>query len=393
MTLAGTGTPASAGGAGAHARVIVLNAGSSSLKASLLGAGDTVESGLELDQWDGSADNPELTRFLTAAARGASVVAHRVVHGGSAFRDAVLIDDSVIDAISGLTDLAPLHQPRAQAGIHAARRLLPRLPAVACFDTAFHAGMPDAAARYALPDAWVQQFGLRRFGFHGLSHGYATRRAAEMLGRDLAGLRIVSCHLGAGASLAAVQGGRSVDTTMGFTPLEGLVMATRSGTVDPGLITWLLQHGRLGLDEVAAGLEQSSGLAGLAGTPGGDVRDVQRAAADGDPAARLAMEVYLHRLRREVAAMAAAMNGLDVLLFTGGIGEHNPAIRAQAAEGLSFLGVRIDPELNAATADAVVSHADAGVRALVITAREDVEMARQARQVLARHRDGRPTDG
>jgi acetate kinase len=388
MTPAGTGTPARQGSAAASAGVIVVNAGSSSLKASVLGVGDSVESTLELDQWDGSADNPELTRFLTEAATGASVIAHRVVHGGSAFRDAVLIDDSVIDAISRLTDLAPLHQPRALSGIRAARRLLPRLPAVACFDTAFHAGMPDAAARYALPDAWVQRFGLRRFGFHGLSHGYATRRAAEMLGRELAGLRIVSCHLGAGASLAAVQGGRSVDTTMGFTPLEGLVMATRSGTVDPGLITWLLEPSRLGLDEVAAGLEQISGLAGLSGIAGGDVRDVQSAAADGHPAARLALEVYVHRLRREIAAMAAAMDGLDVLIFTGGIGEHNPAIRAQAAEGLGFLGVRIDPEHNAATADAVISHSAAAVKALVITAREDVEMARQARRVLA-HSDRR----
>ncbi|HUA41963.1 MAG TPA: acetate/propionate family kinase [Streptosporangiaceae bacterium] len=365
------------------AGVIIVNAGSSSLKASLLGPGDTTENALELDEWDGSADHPELTRFLTAAAPDAFAVAHRVVHGGNVFAHAVLIDDDVINAISGLTDLAPLHQPRALAGINAARRLLPGLPAVACFDTAFHAGMPAAAARYALPAPWVQRYGLRRFGFHGLSHGHAARRAAEMLGRDLAGLRIVSCHLGAGASLAAIQGGRSVDTTMGFTPLAGLVMATRSGTVDPGLIVWLLQGGRLGLDEVAVGLEQSAGLAGLSGVPGGDVRDVQRAAAGGDPVARLALDVYLHRLRREVAAMAAAMNGLDVLAFTGGIGEHNPAIRATASEGLGFLGVRIDPARNAANGDADISQPAATVRVLVITAREDIEMARQAREVLA----------
>ncbi len=376
------------------AGVIIVNAGSSSLKASLLDAGDTTDSALELGEWDGSAHHPELTRFLTAAAPGAFAVAHRVVHGGSVFRHAVLIDDGVIDAISGLTDLAPLHQPRALAGIEATRRLLPGLPAVACFDTAFHAGMPAAAARYALPGAWAQRFGLRRFGFHGLSHGYAARRAAEMLGRDLARLRIVSCHLGAGASLASIQGGRSVDTTMGFTPLAGLVMATRSGTVDPGLIIWLLQDGRLGLDEVAAGLEQSSGLAGLSGLPGGDVRDVQRAAADGDPAGQLALDVYLHRLRREVAAMAAAMNGLDVLVFTGGIGEHNPAIRAAAAAGLEFLGIRVSPERNVATSDAEISHPAATVPVLVITAREDVEMARQARQVLAdRDRESTPAGG
>lgn len=372
MTLAGSPT------------AIVVNAGSSSLKVSVLGSDETIDAAFHLDHWDGSPDHAGLMDFLSGAGRDAIVAGHRVVHGGSRFSEAVLIDESVTAAIRDLTDLAPLHQPRALAGITAAMRALPGVPGVACFDTAFHARMPQAAARYALPGAWVQRFGLRRFGFHGLSHGYAARRAAELLGADPAGMRIVSCHLGAGASLAAVQGGRSVDTTMGFTPLEGLVMATRSGSVDPGLIVWLLQHGRLDLSEVAAGLEQSAGLAGLSGMPAGDVRDVQRAAADGDPAARLAIDVYLHRLRREIAAMAAAMNGLDVLVFTGGIGEHNPAIRAAAAAGLEFLGVRIDPGRNAATADADISHPDAAVPALVITAREDVEIARQARQALAR---------
>jgi acetate kinase len=368
------------------ATAIVVNAGSSSLKVAALGPGDSVRAALDLDSWDGSPDHPELADFLTRAGRDATVAGHRVVHGGSRFSEAVLLDDSVIAAIGDLTDLAPLHQPRALAGIAAAARALPGVPGVACFDTAFHAAMPLAAARYALPGAWVQRFGLRRFGFHGLSHGYAARRAAEMLGRDLAALRIVTCHLGAGASLAAVQGGHSADTTMGFTPLEGLVMATRSGSVDPGLIIWLLQHCQLSLDEVAAGLEQSSGLAGLSGVHSGDVRDVQRAAADGEPAARLAVEVYLHRLRREIAAMAAAMNGLDVLVFTGGIGEHNPAIRAAAAGGLAFLGIRVDPDRNEATTDADITHPEAAVAALVITAREDIEIARQARQVLA-HRD------
>jgi acetate kinase len=304
------------------------------------------------------------------------------VHGGTRFTHAVLIDDAVIDAIGQLTDLAPLHQPRALAGIAAARQALPDTPAVACFDTAFHARLPAAAARYALPAAWTQRFGLRRFGFHGLSHAYATRRAAQLLDRDATTLRLVTCHLGAGASLAAVDGGRSVDTTMGFTPLEGLVMATRSGTVDPGLILWLLQHAGLDLGEVAAGLEQAAGLAGLSGQPSGDVRDVQRAAASGDPAASLAIDVYVHRLRREIAAMAAAMGGLDALVFTGGIGEHNPAIRAAAAAGLGFLGVSLDPARNRASADAVISDHDARVPSLVITAREDVEIARQARDVL-----------
>jgi acetate kinase len=367
--------------------VVVVNAGSSSLKVRVLGADDAVTGSLNLDAWDGSPDHRELADFLTSAGADAAVVGHRVVHGGTTFSQAVRIDDGVIEAISRLTDLAPLHQPRALAGIAAAQRALPDTPAVACFDTAFHAGMPAAAARYALPAAWTQRFGLRKFGFHGLSHGYAARQAAQLLDRDATRLRVVTCHLGAGASLAAVQGGRSVDTTMGFTPLEGLVMATRSGSVDPGLIIWLLQHGRLDLSDVAAGLEQSAGLSGLSGLASGDIRDVQGAAATGDQAAVLAIEVYLHRLRREIAAMAAAMNGLDALVFTGGIGEHNPAIRAAAAAGLGFLGISVDASRNQATADAVISGPAAPVPTLVVTAREDIEIARQAREVLARPAD------
>jgi acetate kinase len=373
--------------------VAVVNAGSSSLKLRLLGGGDVVAESLDLDPWDGSPDHPELADFLATECAGAAVVGHRVVHGGTRFSQAVLIDDAVVEAIGELTDLAPLHQPRALAGIAAARRALPDTPAVACFDTAFHAGMPAAATRYALPAAWTERFGLRRFGFHGLSHGYAARRAAQLLDRDPAQLRIVTCHLGAGASLAAVHSGRSVDTTMGFTPLEGLVMATRSGSVDPGLIVWLLQHGHLGLDEVAAGLEQSAGLLGLSGQSGGDIRDVQRAAAAGDEAAALAIEVYLHRLRREMAAMAAAMNGLDAVVFTGGIGEHNPAVRAAAAAGLGFLGISVDSDRNEATADAVISGPQSVVSSLVITAREDIEIARQSREVLLQSGNASGTSG
>jgi acetate kinase len=370
---------------GVMTSVVVVNAGSSSLKVRLLDSGDAVTDSLDLDAWDGSADHPDLADFLARAGTAAAVVGHRVVHGGSRFSQAVLIDDGVVDAIGQLTDLAPLHQPRALAGIAAALRALPDTPAVACFDTAFHARMPLAAARYALPAAWTQRFGLRRFGFHGLSHAYAARRAAQLLDRRVSQLRMVTCHLGAGASLAAVQGGRSVDTTMGFTPLEGLVMATRSGSVDPGLIVWLLQHGQLGPADIATGLEHSAGLAGLSGQPSGDIRDVQRAAAGGDPAAALSIEVYLHRLRREIAAMAAAMNGLDALVFTGGIGEHNPAIRAAAAAGLEFLGISTDADCNQAVSDAVISGPAAPVMSLVVTAREDIEIARQAREVISRN--------
>jgi acetate kinase len=366
--------------------VLVVNAGSSSLKLRVLSPADQIIASLDLDPWDGGTDHDELRQFLASQA-GVGASGHRVVHGGSSFIRATVIDDTVTAAIAELTDLAPLHQPRAVAGIRATRAALPAVPAVACFDTAFHASMPPAAFTYALPADWTKRFGLRRYGFHGLSHQYAARRSAQLLDIDPKRLRVVTCHLGAGASLAAVQGGISVDTTMGFTPLEGLVMATRSGSVDPGLLIWLLRRGELSLDQIADGLQHSSGLAGLADLPGGsgDMRDV-RAAAEAErpsPAARLAIDVHAHRLRREIAAMAAALNGLDALVFTGGIGEHQPQIRAEAAAGLGFLGVAIDQERNdAADGECDVSAASASVRTLVIPAREELEIARQVRAAL-----------
>jgi acetate kinase len=372
--------------------VLVVNAGSSSLKLRVLAPDDTVTTALDLSPWDGSPDDAALTRFLRGLGGrdGVGVAGHRVVHGGRRFTAPVLIDDAVLAGIGGLTDLAPLHQPRALAGIAATRSALPGAPAVACFDTAFHAGLPPAAATYALPLSWTRRFGLRRFGFHGLSHAYASGRAAQLVQDiDAERLRVVTCHLGAGSSLAAVKGGQSVDTTMGFTPLEGLVMATRPGNVDPGLLVWLQQHGGLSVAEVSDGLESRSGLAGLAGLPSGsgDMRDVRLAAGRGDPQARLALEVHAHRLRSEIAAMAAAMDGLDALVFTGGIGEHQPEARAEAAAGLSFLGVSIDESRNAAAQpDCDISAPGAAARTLVIAAREDVEIARQCRAVLAGNR-------
>jgi acetate kinase len=367
---------------------LVVNAGSSSLKLRVLGPDDAVTTALDLSPWDGSADDPALRRFLggLGGPGGVGVVGHRVVHGGRRFTQAVLIDDGVLAGIGDLTDLAPLHQPRALAGIAATRSALPGVPAVACFDTAFHAWLPPAAATYALPLSWTRRFGLRRFGFHGLSHAYAARRAARLLAvGDAERLRVVTCHLGAGSSLAAVRDGECVDTTMGFTPLEGLVMATRSGNVDPGLLIWLQQHGGLSVAEVSDGLEFRAGLAGLAGLPGGsgDIRDVRLAADGGDAQARLALDVHAHRLRGQIAAMAAAMDGLDALVFTGGIGEHQPDTRAEAAAGLSFLGVEVDSGRNAAAQpDCDISAPGAAARTLVIAAREDIEIARQSREVL-----------
>jgi acetate kinase len=368
--------------------VLVVNAGSSSLKLTALNGADEVTAERELERWDGSADHDELAEFLTGQGSGVGAVGHRVVHGGQSYTGPELIDAGVLAGIEALTDLAPLHQPRALAGIAAVSRLLPGVPGVACFDTAFHAGLPAAAATYALPAEWIRRFGLRRYGFHGLSHAYAARQAARVLelGADAGRLRMVTCHLGAGASLAAVHRGRSVDTTMGFTPLEGLVMATRSGSVDPGLVVWLAQHGGLSVAELADGLDRRSGLAGLSdlASGSGDLRDVRAAAEAGSVAASLAIEVYLHRLRREIAAMAAAMNGLDALVFTGGVGEHDALVRAETAGGLAFLGVVVDPDLNQASAgDLEISAPGAPVRTVRIAAREDLEIARQVRGLVA----------
>jgi acetate kinase len=346
-------------------RLLVVNAGSSSLKLRLLDAGDDTLAERTVE-WPAGAEFPQ------AALDGLpepGAVAHRVVHGGETLRAATWIDDAVRAQLAELTELAPLHQPRALAAIDALGERLPGTPAAACFDTAFHATLPAAAATYALPSDWPR----RRYGFHGLSHAYASRRAAELLRRD--GLRLVTCHLGAGASLAAVAGGRSVDTTMGFTPMDGLVMASRPGAVDPGLLLWQLRHG-VDAEQLEDALEHRAGLTGLAGT--GDMRELL---ARDDDAARLAVDVYLHRLRAGIAAMAAAMGGLDALVFTGGVGEHAPAIRAAAVDGLGFLGVAVDPARNEA------AHGDAAIgdRTLVVTAREDLEMARQVRE-LARQR-------
>ena len=359
--------------------VLVVNAGSSSLKLSLLGPAGEIRAATEVAHWETATVPPELASFLNGLSP-VDAVGHRIVHGGPTLRAATVIDAWVWSAIEDASDLAPLHQPRALAGINAVARLLPGVPAVACFDTAFHATMPAAAATYALPAAWRTRYGLRRYGFHGLSHAYATRRAAQLLGRAPEQLRIVSCHLGAGASLAAVDRGRSVDTTMGFTPLEGLVMATRAGNTDPGLLLWLLRDRGLSVAELADGLEKASGLAGLAGTS--DMREVIQRADAADPGAVLALGVYLHRLRQLIAGMAAVLDGLDVLVFTGGVGEHAPAVRSCAAP--AFLGATLDkPGNQAATGDADISAPGARVATVVVTAREDLEVARQVRAVLS----------
>ncbi|MGH2688049.1 MAG: acetate/propionate family kinase, partial [Actinomycetota bacterium] len=359
--------------------VLTVNAGSSSLKLRVL---DDADRTVAEAQFDGEPAPGAVAGFVDSVP-SIDAVGHRVVHGGAAFTRSVLLDDEAVAGIERLSELAPLHNPPAVAWIRCLARLRPGIPAVACFDTAFHAGMPPAASTYAIPWEWTQA-GVRRFGFHGLSHAYAGRRAAELLGRPPGDLRIVSCHLGAGSSLAALAFGMSVDTTMGFTPVEGLVMATRSGSVDPGALLWLQTRFGLSPDEMADRLERSSGLLGISGISG-DMRRVLEAAGRGDDRARLAIDTWTHRLRSAVGAMAAAMGGVDVVVFTGGVGEHNPGLRERVCDGLAFLGLALDPERNrSAEGDADLSAEDAAVRSLLVRAREDLEIAREVRQVLGR---------
>ena len=363
-------------------RVLVVNAGSSSLKLRLLGSDDDVTASVELAAAHGRFDRTEVEDAL-ADVNEVDAVGHRIVHGGTSFTEAAMITDEVKGRLRSLASLAPLHQPPALEALDLVTEVLPEVPQVACFDTAFHSSIPPAAATYAIPEQWRRDFSIRRYGFHGLSHAYGARRAAQMLDRSPGDLRIVTCHLGAGASLAAVQGGVSIDTTMGFTPLEGLVMATRSGTIDPGIVTWLQRQAGLGVDEIAEALERRSGLTALAGTP--DMKEVLRRAEAGDDAARLAVDVYVHRFCASVAAMVSSLGGLDVLVFTGRIGERAAAIRERSAAKLDWLGVEIDAEINgAAQDDAVISAPGASVATLVVESREDLEIARQVRAALAR---------
>ena len=358
-----------------------MNAGSSSLKISLVDDDDRALVDREFEVEQGRLDEKQMAAAIREM-DGIDAIGHRVVHGGPRYPASVRIDGDVIRYLVTITDLAPLHIPAALAAIAATREVLPRVAAVACLDTAFHSRMPAQASTYALPEEWRQRYGIKRYGFHGFSHAYASRRAAQMLERSPHNLRVVSCHLGAGASLAAVRGGRSMDTTMGFTPLEGLVMATRSGTVDPGAVLYLARHAHISEVEMYDALDRGSGLLALAGTP--DMREVLRLIEEGDERAELAFDVYIHRLRALIASMAAAMNGLDVLVFTGGVGENAAPVRAAAVAGLRFIGVAIDAGRNTSVGpDNDVSALGATVSTLVIKAREDVEVAREVRRVLA----------
>jgi acetate kinase len=375
-------------------RILVLNAGSSSLKAALVeipaGSSGRALARAEV-AWGADstrvADRSEqvaaVVAQLRAEADGGPLdgVGHRVVHGGARFTAPALVDDAVLDGIRAVRDLAPLHNGVALDAIEAARDAVPDVPHVACFDTAFHATLPEAAWRYPLPRDWHDRYGIRRFGFHGLSVAWSTGRAAEILGRPLAELGLVVAHLGSGCSVTAVQGGRSVDTSMGWTPLEGLMMGTRAGSVDPGILVRLLERGVVDAEGLGETLDHRSGLLAVAGTA--DVRAIVAGADAGEPSATLALEMFVRRVAAGIAAAATSLERLDAIVFTAGIGERSARVRGDVCRRLAVLGVGEvgDP---ADDKDAVLSVPDTDVAVLRIAAREDLVIAGETAEIAAR---------
>lgn len=359
---------------------LVVNAGSSSLKLRLLNGEDNLLATRDLPR-PAAAEVRAVLESFCVDNPDIDAVGHRVVHGGSAFKQPILLDSDTDAALEALADLAPLHNPPSLAAIEAMRSLRPDLPQVACFDTTFHADIPPKASTYAVPKEWRGRWDIRRFGFHGLSHSWASRRAGELLGQPREHLRLVTAHLGAGASLAAVSFGRSVDTTMGFTPMEGLVMATRAGNVDPGLILWVQRRGGFSVDDVEEALERQSGLLGLSGESG-DLRRVIAASDEGDHSAKLAYEVFVYRIQTNVAAMCAAMDGTDGLVFTGGAGEASSRLRADVCAALGFFGVELATTNETSSEDGIISTPRVIPAVLVVKAREDLEIVRHVRELL-----------
>ena len=308
-------------------------------------------------------------------------VGHRVVHGGADFSEPTVVTPAVVDAIRRLVPLAPLHNPGNLQGIEVAQQVFPDVPQVAVFDTAFHQTMPAAASTYAVPRSWREQYRVRRYGFHGTSHAFVSRRVADLLGRPVEELATIVLHLGNGASATAVDGGRSVDTSMGLTPLEGLVMGTRPGDVDPGLPRHLAEVAGLAVEDYDRALSKESGLLGLTGSA--DMRDVERRMEEGDPDARLAFDVVVHRLLHYVGAYAAVLGRVDAIAFTAGIGEHSPLVRAAVVERLAGFGLRLDEAANeAAHTEALISTPESSVAVWVVPTNEEFEIARQAAELV-----------
>lgn len=396
--------------------ILVINAGSSSLKFGLFGAESLEPLASGLIDWTAPSGRAELVvrargseeirsrvdvadhrvavaqalRSLAQTQDGTAghgstvaVVGHRVVHGAAVFRDSVRIDQGVKAAIGRLAELAPLHNPPALEAIEAAEAALPGASHVAVFDTAFFASLRPDAYVYPLPYEWYTEWGIRRFGFHGISHAYCAGRAAELLG-GAAGLRLVICHLGNGCSAAAVRGGVALDTTMGYTPMEGLMMGTRSGSVDPGILLHVQRRQGLDAERLDDALNHRSGLLGVSGVSS-DFRQVEAAAAHGNERARLALDIHARRIRSAVGGLAVGMGGIDALVFTAGVGEHSAGLRTAACAGLECLGLRLDPERNAACVpDGDVALPDSPARILVIQTREELMIAREARRLVGR---------
>jgi len=311
-------------------------------------------------------------------------VGHRVVHGGEKFSSSVVIDDDVIEAIRANSDLAPLHNPANIVGIEACKSVMPDTPMVAVFDTAFHQTMPKEAYIYAIPYSAYEKYSIRRYGFHGTSHKYVALRAAKLLGRPIEELKIVTCHLGNGSSIAAVKNGRSVDTSMGFTPLEGLPMGTRCGAIDPAIITFLMEKENMTYQEINRYMNKESGVLGISGVSS-DFRDLEAAADEGNERAQLALDIFAYSIKKYIGAYAAAMGGLDCVVFTAGIGENNPNIRQKACEGLDFLGITVDNEKNQYTKkgkEGEISTADSKVKVLVIPTNEELMIARETVELV-----------
>jgi acetate kinase len=391
--------------------VLVLNSGSATVKFALIDPASgqralggqaeqvgTPEAALHVQRAGGDTVSEPLTDGsyqaviarilgdLPASGSGPGLVGagHRVVHGGARFTAPVRVDDEVIAAIRAFSPLAPLHNPANLAGIEAVRAARPDLPQVAVFDTAFHQTMPPRAFRYAIPEEWFTRYGVRRYGFHGISHRFVSERAAALLGRPLGELRLVTAHLGNGCSLAAVRDGLSADTTMGLTTLEGLVMGTRSGDVDPGMFGYLADQAGLTVDQLTGTLNTASGLAGLSGV-GNDMRAIQSAAAGGNERAQLALEVFVYRLAKAVAAMLVGLERLDALVFTGGIGENSVEVRSRALASLAFLGLAEDPQANARHGRATGGRIspDGPVLAMVVPTDEELMIARDTARLIA----------
>jgi acetate kinase len=392
-------------------KILVLNSGSSSQKCFLYEFGASLPDFPQAPLWEGKIEwhgeraslevrnsagithkeevpaEPRAKgteRLLTLLADGpakvlsnkseVSVVGHRIVNGGRDYTEPTVITSAVKAAIERMAVLAPLHNRVELEGIELVQKLFGEIPQVAVFDTAFHSDLPDAAAVYPGPYEWLEQ-GIRRFGFHGINHEYCAKRAAQMLGKDLRALKLVSCHLGNGCSLDAIQQGRSVDTTMGFTPLEGLMMGTRSGSVDPGILTYLMREQKLDGQHLDDLLNKNSGLLGISGISG-DMRDIVLAMKRGHARAKLAFDIFVHRLQSGIGAMAAVLGGMDALVFTAGIGENSAEVRDAACANLAFLGVELNPESNAACKpDQDISAASSRAKTLVIQAQEDWAIA------------------